>query len=58
MKKMLIGLAMVAVATCAQAATVKWNVTGVTADPANTAWTGYKLYLCDASVYTGYCPCC
>ena len=39
-------------AIVANAAAVQWNVTGIAADPAGTAWTGYKLYLCDASVYT------
>ena len=52
MKKIVIALGAIAVAICSQAASVKWNVTGVSADPAGTAWTGYKLYLCDASVYT------
>lgn len=52
MKKIMIAIGAIAIAAYSQAASVRWNVTGVSADPAGTAYTGYKLYLCDASVYT------
>ena len=52
MKKLVIGIVASVIAVAANAAAVQWNVTGIAADPAGTAWNGYKLYLCDASVYT------
>ena len=52
MKKLLIIAATAIAAGVANAAAVSWNVTGIAQDPAGTAYTGYKLYLCDASVYT------
>lgn len=48
-------MALAAVALAAgvvNAAAVSWSVTGIGQDPAGTAYTGYKLYLCDASVYS------
>lgn len=52
MKKLMTLIAATAVAGIAGAAQVNWSVTGVSADPVGTAYNGYSLFLCDASVYT------
>ena len=52
MKKIMVLAAAAMIAGFASAAQVSWNVTGISQDPAGTAYTGYSLYLCDASVYS------
>lgn len=52
MKKLLMIATATLVAGVANAAAVSWSATGIAQDPAGTAYTGYKLYLCDAAVYT------
>ena len=52
MKKIMVLAAAAMIAGFASAAQVQWNVTGIAQDKAGTAYTGYSLYLCDASVYS------
>ena len=52
MKKIMVLAAAAMIAGFASAAQVQWNVTGIAQDNSGTAYTGYSLYLCDASVYS------
>ena len=52
MKKIMVLAAAAMIAGFASAAQVQWSFTGVSQDPAGTAYNGYTAYLCDASVYS------
>ena len=52
MKKIMVLAAAALIAGFTSAAQVQWNVTGIAQDNSGTAYTGYSLYLCDASVYS------
>ena len=54
MKKILIILGAVAVAACANAASVQWSLSGVTSSPDNTAAAGWVAYFMDGSTYDAF----
>ena len=54
MKKLMIALAVVAMAACTQAASMKWKATVASLSKVDASYEGYNIYLCESLAADGF----